>query len=770
MRKLLLIAFFALISNILLSQTGIIRGFVYEKSTGEPVIYTNVYLQNTSLGSSTDINGYFQISKIPPGEYTLIVTYLGFDTLKMPVYVQADDIITEQLYLTGGTVNLKTFNVSAERIEATTETRTSVVKITPKEINQIPSIGGQPDLAQYLQVLPGVVFTGDQGGELYIRGGSPIQNKVLLDGMTLYKAFHSIGLFSVFETDIIRTADIYTGGFGAEYGGRISSVMDIRTRDGNAQHISGKVSASTFGAGLLVEGPIVNPVKNESGGGSSFILSFKNSYLKETSKTLYDYADTNGLPFNFTDVYGKITLHSKNGSKVNFYGFHYRDNVDDFKAISDFNWKSTGFGANFLVIPGRSPVLIEGHIAYSDYKMALTEDLSPERTSSINGFDIGLDFSYFFGRDELKYGIQLLGSTTDYYFINAANRVIQQRQNTTEIGAFLKYKAVVGKFIIEPSFRLQWYASLSEMSPEPRLAIKYNATDAFRIKFAGGMYSQNLISARSDRDVVNLFYGFLSGPDNLPARFDGDEVTSKLQKASHLILGFEADLSSNLKANVEGYYKYFSQLTNLNRNKIFDENKAPEKPDLLKKDFIIEKGNAYGIDLTLKYEERRYNLWAVYSYGIVDRYYENIEGELEHYHPHFDRRHNVNLVATVILGDKFDWEISGRWNLGTAFPFTQTQGYYEKINFDKIYTDYTDQNGELGFLYADLNGGRLSDYHRLDINIKKRFLLSERSSIEVDASVVNVYNRKNVFYIDRLTQETIYQLPIMPSLGITWRF
>jgi len=770
MRKLLLISFFALISNILLSQTGIIRGFVYEKSTGEPVIYTNVYLQNTTFGASTDVNGYFQVSKIPPGEYTLMVTYLGFDTLRMPVYVQADDIITEQIYLTGATVNLKTFNVSAERIEATTETRTSVVKITPKEINQIPSIGGQPDLAQYLQVLPGVVFTGDQGGELYIRGGSPIQNKVLLDGMTLYKAFHSIGLFSVFETDIIRTADIYTGGFGAEYGGRISSVMDIRTRDGNAQHISGKVSASTFGAGLLVEGPIVNPVKNESGGGSSFILSFKNSYLKETSKALYDYADTNGLPFNFTDIYGKITLHSKNGSKVNFYGFHYRDNVDDFKAISDFNWKSTGFGANFLVIPGRSPVLIEGHIAYSDYKMALTEDLSPERTSSINGFDIGLDFSYFFGRDELKYGIQLLGSTTDYYFINAANRVIQQRQNTTEIGAFLKYKAVVGKFIIEPSFRLQWYASLSEMSPEPRLAIKYNATDAFRIKFAGGMYSQNLISARSDRDVVNLFYGFLSGPDNLPARFDGDEVTSKLQKASHLILGFEADLSSNLKANVEGYYKFFNQLTNLNRNKIFDENKAPEKPDLLKKDFIIEKGNAYGIDFTLRYEERRYNLWAVYSYGIVDRYYENIEGELEHYHPHFDRRHNVNLVATVILGDKFDWEISGRWNLGTAFPFTQTQGYYEKINFDKIYTDYTEQNGELGFLYADLNGGRLSDYHRLDINIKKKFLLSARSSIEVDASVVNVYNRRNVFYIDRLTQETIYQLPIMPSLGVTWRF
>lgn len=770
MRKGILISLLIFCSSLIFAQTGIIRGFVYEVSTGEPVIYTNVYLKNTIYGASTDINGYFQISKIPPGQYTLMVTYLGYDSLTMTVNVEAGDILTKQLYLQERTVYLETVNISAERIEATTETRTSLVKITPKEIKQIPSIGGQPDLAQYLQVLPGVVFTGDQGGELYIRGGSPIQNKVLLDGMTLYKAFHSIGLFSVFETDIIRTADVYTGGFGAEYGGRISSVMDIRTRDGNVQHLSGKVAASTFGSNLLLEGPIVSPMKSESGGGATFILSFKNSYLQETSKMFYDYVDTNGLPFNYTDLYGKFTLHSKSGSKVNFYGFHYRDNVEDYKAISDFNWKSSGFGTNFLVIPGRSPVLIEGHLAYTSYEMALKEEVSPERTSSINGFDVGLDFSYFFGRDELKYGIQLLGFTTDYYFVNAANRVIQQKQNTTEIGAFAKYKAVVGKFIIEPGFRVQWYASLSEMSPEPRLAIKFNATESFRVKFAGGLYSQNLISARSDRDVVNLFYGFLSGPDNLPQEFDGETVTSKLQKASHLILGFEIDVLPNLKANIEGYYKHFSQLTNLNRNKIFDENKAFDQPDLLKKDFIIEKGDAYGMDITLKYDEKRFNLWAVYSYGIVDRYYENIGGDLEHYYPHFDRRHNVNLVGTLILGDKADWEISARWNLGTAFPFTQTQGYYEKIGFNNIYTDYTEENGEIGFLYADLNGGRLSDYHRLDMNIKKRFLLSARSSIEVDASVINLYNRKNVFYIDRLTQEIIYQLPIMPSLGITWRF
>jgi len=774
MKKLLLFITGLFLSVLLSAQTGSIRGFVYEEKTGEPVIFTNVYLQGTIYGASTDVNGYFLISRVPVGDYLLMVTYLGYDTLKMDVSIVADDIISKQLYLKEAVVNLKTVNISAERIEARTETGTSVVKITPKQINQIPAIGGQPDLAQYLQVLPGVVFTGDQGGELYIRGGSPIQNKVLLDGMTIYKAFHSIGLFSVFETDIIRNADIYTGGFGAEYGGRISSIMDITTRDGNRQRIAGKVAASTFGANFLLEGPIQKASKSKRGGSSTFILSVKNSYLEQTSQALYQYVDTNGLPFNYLDIYGKISLQSANGSKVNFYGFHYEDRVNEYRSISNFNWKSSGGGTNFLIIPGKSPVLLEGHIAYSNFQMALEEtvgmEISPERTSSINGFDMGLDFTYFFRRNELKYGLQVLGFTTDYYFQNSTGKVIQQKENTTELAFYAKYKAIVGKFIIEPSFRLQWYASLSEISPEPRLALKYNATDRLRFKFAGGLYSQNLISARSDRDVVNLFYGFLSGPDNLPEEFDGQEITSKLQKASHLILGTEIEVTSKILVNIEGYYKYFSQLTNLNRNKIFDENDAPDEPDLLKKDYIIEKGDAYGLDLTLKYSLNRISFWGVYSYAVVNRYYEDVNGELQHYHPHFDRRHNINLLASWIFGGKADWEISARWNFGTGFPFTQTQGYHEKIEFDDIYSNYPKQNGSLGILYGELNQGRLTDYHRLDINLKKRFVFNANSSLEIDVSVTNLYNRENIFYVDRITQEVVYQLPILPSLGVTWRF
>ena len=763
-----LIIFFSVCN--LSGQTATIRGFVYEKETGEPVIFTNVYLSNTTFGSATDVNGYYIISNIPAGSYELMVTYLGYDTLRMSITLKPDEIVNKKLYLKKGSFTLETINVTADKYEMRTETRTSVVKITPKQIKQIPSIGGQPDLAQYLQVLPGVIFTGDQGGQLYIRGGSPIQNKVLLDGMIIYNPFHSIGLFSVFDTDILRNADIYTGGFNAEYGGRISSIMDITTRDGNKKRIAGKIGVSTFGAKVMIEGPLKK--QSETGGGSSsFIFSAKNSYLEQSSKLFYNYIDTAGLPFNYTDIYGKISINAANGSKINFFGFSFNDKVNNYKALSDFHWNSAGGGINFLIIPGKSPMLMEGHFSYSTYKIFLEEEYFPTRSSTINGFNIGLDFTYFIGKNQAKYGLEMLGFKTDYYFINSLNREIKQAENTTELAAYFVYKITTGKFIIEPGFRVQWYASLSNISPEPRLAIKYNATDNFRIKFAGGWYSQNLISAVSDRDVVNLFYGFLSGPDNLPDEFDGEEITHKLQKSQHAILGFEYNLTDNILINVEGYYKYFSQLTNLNRNKIFDENKAPDQPDLLKKDFIIEKGDAEGIDFSLKYDYRRFYFWAVYSYAFINKFYENTDNELVKYVPHYDRRHNINLVGSYLLGSKMNWEINVRWNFGSGFPFTKTQGFYESLNFTGgINTNYIIENGELGILYADLNGGRLPTYHRLDFDLKRRFEFGNHMILEVNISVTNVFDRKNIFYIDRISHEKVYQLPIMPSLGINFTF
>jgi hypothetical protein len=767
MRKsLILLLLSLLIGSSLQSQTASIRGFIYDKATGEAILFTNVILQGTTFGAATDNNGFFLIQGIPSGTYNLFISCLGYDSLIEKLTLKPGDVLNKKYFLNPSSITMGEVNISAAREEARSETKISVVKVTPKEIRQIPTIGGIPDIAQYIQNLPGVIFTGDQGGQLYIRGGSPVQNKVLLDGMIIYNPFHSIGLFSVFETDIIRTADIYTGGFGAEHGGRISSVMDISTRDGNKNRLSGGAGLNPFGARLLIEGPVGKTSPTEPAA-ASFILAAKNSYLSQTSKVFYNYIDTNGLPFDYTDLYGKFSITGENGSKVNFFGFNFSDHVT-YQALSEFKWNMSGGGTQFVVVPGSSNVLMDGNFAYSKYKITLDDEGSAERTSEISGFNMSLGFTYFIGKHKLNYGIEMLGFTTDYFFYTLENRIISDRQNTTELAGYMKYKWTIGEFIIEPSFRAHYYASLSEFSPEPRLAIKYKVSDRLRLKFAGGLYSQNLIAANSDRDVVNLFYGFVSGPENIPSTFDGKKVTSKLQTAQHLIIGAEIDINKRLSLNIEGYLKNFPQLTNLNRNKIFDEQSGDynDVPDYFKKDFIIESGNAEGVDMSLKYNSMHLSIWAVYSLGWINRYdgYTN-------YTPHYDRRHNVNLTFSWEFGDRYLWELSSRWNYGSGFPFTQTQGFYEQIPFDEgINMDYIHANGSLGILYGEVNMGRLPDYHRLDFSIKRSIHLSETTFMEVAFSVTNLYDRDNIFYFDRIRYTRVNQLPFMPSLGVNITF
>ena len=762
--KLTLILFLAL-SYTCLAQTGEIRGFIYEEATSEPSIYTSIFLKGTNYGALTNLDGFFSISRIPVGKYNIVVTSIGFDTIYLPIEVKSGDLISKKFYLKKSSIEIRSVEISAEDQSKKIDTRVSVFKITPKEIKQIPTVGGDPDLAQYLQVIPGVIFSGDQGGQLYIRGGTAIQNKLLLDGMIIYNPFHSIGLYSVIDADVIRGADVYTGGFNAEYGDRISSIMDITTRDGNKKRLAGKFSANTFTSKLILEGPIKKENENNEGS-SSFLITQKTSYLDKSSKVFYKYVDSLGLPYSFNDLYGKVSFNGAMGSKFNLFGFHYTDNVDYFH-VADLGWKSTGFGTNFVLVPQGSSVLIDGNFAYSTYKINLSEQGGRTRSSQINGFNTGLTFSYFMGKDEFRYGVEGIGYRTDYQLSNILGSPVGQQENTTELAVFFKYKKLWDKFILEPGIRLNYYSSLSEFSPEPRLGFKYNISESIRMKGAAGLYSQNLLSTSSDRDVVNLFYGFLSGSTDLPDEFKGEEVTSLLQKARHLILGFEFDLPFHLVLNAEGYIKDFTQLENINRDKIFaDDGAHTDKPDLLKKEYVIETGIARGVDFTLKYEHKSLYLWFVYSMGFNKRYDEKRE-----YEPSFDRRHNINLVASLKFGKKDLWQANARWNFGSPFPFTQTQGFYESAQFpDGIGSDILNQNGNLEINYADINKGRLSYFHRLDLSIQRTFHLGKNSIMEINAGATNVYDRKNIFYRTRITDEKIYQLPIIPSLGVSVTF
>lgn len=764
------------------AQTGIVRGTVTDLD-GEPLVGATVYIPALQAGAYTNESGIFSIDKLQPGQYDILAFYFGYDTLRQDVTVDLRGATTIGFALSERSIFANEVEIVGQKTGEIqkTEVNIGVTSISAPEIKLIPSLGSA-DLAQFLQVLPGVVFTGDQGGQLYIRGGTPIQNMVLLDEMVIYSPFHSIGLFSVFDPDYIRSVEVHSAAFPGQYGGRTSSVIDIKTRNGSVSKFKAKLNANPFSTNALVEGPLV---KGKAGAGVSYLLSARNNYIDQTSPTLYSYInDGQGLPYNYLDLYGKLTL-TDGVNNASVFGFSHQDNVNlEFPA--DIGWDSYGGGGNFQLLPSGASAIVSGSFAYSNYETSLrSQSETFPRRSSINGFNGTLKLSYIINRvDEFSFGTSFLGFSTDYVFTNSFGFRTQQNASNTEAAVFLLYKKVFqqkmanGKTferaVIEPSLHFHYYNNQSRVLAEPRLRAKLNFP-GLSFSFGTGLYSQNLLAAVSDRDVVNLFQGFLSAPEDLAYRIR----PTTLQYAWHALTGVELELVPNLTTNVEAWYKGFPQLTNINRDKIFNEDP----------NFITETGEAYGLDLILKYNTRDLYFYSNYSLARVTRTDRLQTDDPRTYAPIFDRRHTVNVVLAYKNGDfgtyddgarrmrtKFDerkWEFSVRWSLGSGFPFTQTQGYFEKLTFNDngAQTDLATQNGQLGLiLSSDLNAGRLPYYHRLDASVRRRWILRNSILVEADASVVNAYNRQNIFYFDRIRFAAVYQLPIVPSLGLTLKY
>lgn len=769
------------------AQDFSIRGVLYSAEDGEPLGGEKIRLlrmDSTAAGGAyTDDDGLFNISNVNKGDYILQIAAFGYELKEVNISVTKSTGNKDFTFEVAKDKKVKEFDdirIDAKQRQKTREVLIGVNQLDQKGLERIPSTGGENDIVAAFSVTPGVVTTGDQGGQLYVRGGTPIQNKILLDGMTIYQPFHSIGFFSIFETELVKSADIYTGGFDAQYGGRISSIMDITYRDGNNKKFSGKASVSPFMGKLVLEGPLG---KSDGPGGLSYVFSGKHSLIDRTSQILYpninrdeETGEVAGMPFSFTDFYGKLTYKGDGRSKVSAFGFHNNDQVNF--DIADIAWTQSGGGMNFLLVPTGAKVFIKGHVNGSRYATIFDEVLSESdtvrRSSSIGGFDLGFDFTYFIGdKGEINYGLNLGGFNTDFTTFNEAQRKIELKNFTTEIGAYVNYRFVSTRWVINPSIRMQMYATYSEVSPEPRLGIKFNANEKLRLKASGGRYSQNFTSAASDRDVVNLFNGMLSAPTNVQSTFitqfqNERNPNNGLQYAWHAIGGFEYDLTKKISVNVEAYYKYFSQLSNININKLYED--VPEFnhiDDVFKKDFIIENGESYGADLLLKYSDERLFLWGVYSYGNSQRW----DG-FQFYRPVFDRRHNVNLVGTYLFGKDKDLEVSVRWNLGSGLPFTPTTGFFEEQNFqDGVTTDYVNNNPTyVAINLGDFNSERLPYYHRLDLSVKKRIEFRNSTIMEINGSVTNLYNRRNIFYVNRVTGREIYQFPILPSVGLSYKW
>ena len=763
--KIIAVLFLLIIGQTIRAQTGQLKGFVVDASNGQAVPAATVLIKETGKGIACDENGYFLLTRLHAGEVIIRVSSIGFENREIPATISNDQTYQMLIQLKPEIIELGEATISAVRQHWESSNTVSAHRLTSSTIERIPSISGKPDLADYLQVIPGIIFTGDQGGQFYVRGGAPVHNLVKLDGLTIINPFHSIGFVSVFDTETIARANVYTAGFGAEYGGRLSSVIDLKTRPGNRRQTAGSFNLSNFAYGLTLDVPIVK-MTSESPRSVSVLFSNKGSFIDKIANRIYPYLDEKGIPFRYNDIYAKVSFMGIYGDQLDIQGIHLDDRAW-FGESMQSTWVNNAGGVRFLTSPNSSQWLYEASSNISDYNGEFIEDGERPRTTRYNSLENNMRVFRRGERAEWDIGLSLNTYNTIHSFQGVEGITLEHEYFTTELLSYIANKTKLGKWLLEPGLRLIYYADQTFFSPEPRLKIKYNLSSVISFNLATGWYSQNLLSASSDRDITALFQGYYMGPELVQDYFKGIPYRNKIQQAWHGVLGLSLLTQNDIKFTCEAYIKDFSKLVSYNRNKIFRQSYLTASiPEYLKSPFLLEKGYSLGFDILMDYAKDDFSLWMGYSLAYAFR-----EDEKMSYVPHYDRRHNLNILSGYQFGKDNSWKIKARWNLGSGFPFTQTNGFYEDFTIlQASFLMDVSNNGSINAWYGELNLGRLPWYHRLDISLEKKWEFSHHQKLTATLGVINTYNRRNMYYIDRFTAERVDQFPILPNFSVRYSF
>ena len=570
MKKLIVIAsILSLFGNLPgFSQTGSVKGFVYDASTGQPLALASVTVEGSKTKAVTDADGFFMVLRVPVGSHSLRISYIGFEDFNKSMTIENQMMEQVVAHLKPQVVSLQVATVNAERRRMEHLNPVSAHHITQESLKSIPGLTGQSDLAEYLQVIPGIIFSGDRGGQFYIRGGAPVQNLVKLDGMTVVNPFHSVGFASVFDTETIGSVDVYTAGFDSRYGGRTSSVIDVKTRMGNRREFKAKASGTTFGYGLTVEGPL-KKMTEEDPSSISVMISNKGSYIQKSAGLFYPYLDSTGIPFNYNDLFGKVSFVGRKGDQLDLIGMHFTD-AADYTGLMRSTWENNGGGFRFLVSPSNSKLLFEQTLFYSDYSGTFLEQSKRPRSTRYNSLE-GM-FKVFFNGPLFSFvwGTELNVIHTLHNFANAANLLREINNYATELITFLDSRIETGRFLIEPGMRFHYYADQGYFAAEPRLKVRFKINDLLNLNIASGLYSQDLLSTTSPEDVISLFEGYYIGPGYVQNTFQGKYIDDKISLAWHAVCGLSYYGPQNLKLSVEGYVKDYYRMISANRYKLYD--------------------------------------------------------------------------------------------------------------------------------------------------------------------------------------------------------
>lgn len=711
-------------------EVGKLRGFVTDSTNGEALAFGNVYIEDANLGASTDERGMFLINSIPSNNnYDVTISYVGYQTKILNVYIKPDKINTLNVELVPLSIELQTIEKIGEKVIEKNATDISLERISIKQIESLPK-GVESDLFKSIQYISGVRTTGDVSARYYVRGGSSDQNLVQLNGIDIYNPFHALGLFSTIDPEMINTVEFYKGGFPAEYSGRLSSVLSVISKDGNKNRFGVSASASFLTAKGLIEGPIPN---------GSFIFTGRKSH---SSKILKKYLNDKILPVDFYDVSFKLNYSNPKilkDAKFVFFGYASEDNLDyDDPARESIDWKNNAFGFEWLQVY-EVPIFSRFGVSISNFngESVPNESESKPRKNELSDLKLKFDVNVVYdNKDELDVGVKLQAIDTKLYLQNTLGVNSRLEEFAANLAFFTKYK-----FLRWESFGLDVGSRLNvtgltnggNLTVEPRINVTYRIFPEISLKGTWGLFQQELTTLSDENEVISIFEPWIIIPDYL-----------KPSTAIHYGIGSDINLFNYLDLSIEGYYKFLHNLPIINNEKIFESD-----PDL-----VSGKGESYGWEFKLNYTVDPIRFTSSYTISWAYR-----EQNKYIYYPNYDSRHAFNCLVEFNLGS--GWITSLNWNYNSGLPFTELLGYYDKF-YPGDLDNSNQNNGEFKpfTILAGKNLARLPEYHRLDLSFSKRLQISF-TKLLVGVDVINIYDRENIFYYDRETGERVNMLPFM---------
>lgn len=744
MRPIAVILLILLSTSIASAQHSSIHGLVAD-SAGTPIHGAAVLLLEESglrIGTTTDSTGSFHFPDLLPGSFVITASHVGFESDVDTLTIGFDERHLIHLTLREEAESLEEITVSESAGQGDASPRAARYHIQASQLQRLSVPGLAPDLMGYLLTIPGAVRVGDSGGHLFIRGGRPTQNLVLIDGMPLYQPFHIVGFYSAFPADIISYADVYAGGFGARYGGRLSSVIDVTTRNGNKRQVAGAVSLAPFLSTARIEIPIHRDV-------ASLTLSARESVIERLGPALTD----RDFPFRFGDYFGKFHAFLTRTSSFSATAIRTYDR-GTFDLLSNrsrtISWQNSAVGGRYVYLPEDYPVMAQLAVHVSRYESDYTS-AGGDRRSDASGINGDISFTYLLGAQQLDFGIFGRSNTFDFAF--GTRRPGIGREHVTEGGGYIDLSLKPATSLeVRTGIRAHGFSSGIGTSIEPRIQVQVRPAgflEGQSFGLAGGIYHQQIIGLTALEDVTDVFIAWQPSAAQRP-----------VPRATHLIASWTSELGSRTLLRAEGYVKSMSNLATPR----YDN----RTNTLLRIDQL--DGAARGIDVQLEHSSAR--LYLTVGYGLAEVVYEGVvpwtnatlfqlERE-QRFHPPHDRRHQVNVAAEYDAGG---FRLKALWQFASGHPFTQIYGFFPLLGEVTANDAYRTAAAQRGIALGEPFQGRMPTYHRLDVSVERHFGWNV-ANLAVQAGVVNAYNRANLFDFDLFTGERTNQLPLIPYVGV----